>query len=206
MAQMAPFVTLGAAPPGMPAGPPLRSRPTRSWPSDPGSMSHPQHNRVDLAPQIERFAALWSLPAIAETASVRFSTRLRRAWGRANLDRRTVTLAAVLEDDPSLLESVLCHELAHIAAYILVGRSERSHGVTWQRLVTEAGYRPSPRLSDGAAAHPAQRTRRHYLHRCPVCGFSRRAGKPMTTWRCADCVAAGLEGDLVITEEQRAGE
>ena len=57
-----------------------------------------------------------------------------------------------------------------------------------------------------ADGHNAPRTivRRpsRFLHRCPVCDFSRVAARPVRSWRCADCVAAGLGGNLVITEKR----
>jgi predicted SprT family Zn-dependent metalloprotease len=161
---------------------------------------------VDFAPLVARYTTLWSMPSLAQTTSIQFSSRLRRSWGRTNLDRRTITLAAELEQDPSLLESVLCHELAHIAAHELVGRSERPHGPTWQRLVREAGQQPVIRLRVTNPAQPSVRpaARVRFLHRCLVCDFSRMAGKPMTAWRCADCVAAGLDGALTITKEESA--
>jgi predicted SprT family Zn-dependent metalloprotease len=178
-------------------------------------MPHPPNARLDLAPSIARFATLWSMPLLAQTTSIRFSSRLRRTWGRTNLQRRSITLAAELEQDPSLLESVLCHELAHLAAYDLVGRAERAHGPTWQRLVREAGQHPVVRLRDvqtvvglreAQAAAPGARPAapRRFLHRCLVCDFSRSARKPMPAWRCSDCVAAGLDGALSITEERPA--
>jgi predicted SprT family Zn-dependent metalloprotease len=164
---------------------------------------------VDFAPLVARYTTLWSMPSLAQTTSIQFSSRLRRSWGRTNLQRRSITLAAELEQDRSLLEVVLCHELAHLAAYELAGRSERPHGPTWQRLVREAGQEPVVQLIDAQAAPPTSSrptAPRRFLHRCLVCDFSRSSRKPIPAWRCADCVAAGLDGRLSMTEERSTTE
>lgn len=159
--------------------------------------------RRALVEAIARYAELWSRPNLSETVSTRFSTRLSKSWARTNLDTRTITLAITLRSDLACLEEVLCHELAHIAAYDSIGRREGPHGPTWKELVRVGGFEPRLRLADG---HNAPRTivrrRSRFLHRCPVCDFSRFAARPIRSWRCADCVTAGLRGDLVITEKR----
>lgn len=148
-----------------------------------------------------RLGSLWSFPALAESVSMRFSSRLSRSWARTNLRANTITLACELADDHERLENVLCHELAHVVAFLRVGRAEGPHGPTWQRLVRDAGYEPVLRLPDRATAHASSKSAsRQFLHRCPICDFSRTARRPTTTWRCADCVAAGLGGELIIAE------
>jgi hypothetical protein len=42
-----------------------------------------------------------------------------------------------------------------------------------------------------------------YDHWCPVCQSSRQARRPVKAWRCAACVAAGLDGKLEITRRTR---
>ena len=42
-----------------------------------------------------------------------------------------------------------------------------------------------------------------YDHWCPVCQSSRQARRPVKAWRCAACVAAGLDGRLEITRRTR---
>jgi|SRR5690606_1642370 len=159
--------------------------------------------RRALNEAIARYAELWSRPDLSETVSTRFSTRLSKSWARTNLESRTITLAATLQGDLSRLEEVLCHELAHIAAHDSVGRQEGPHGPTWKQLVRIGGFEPRLRLAYGDDA-PRVVVRRpsRFLHRCPVCDFSRVAARPVSSWRCADCVMAGLRGDLVITEKR----
>jgi len=159
--------------------------------------------RRALVELIARYAELWSHPNLSETVSTRFSIRLSKSWARTNLETRTITLAAALQSDLSRLEEVLCHELAHIAAHDSIGRREGPHGLTWKELVRIGGFEPRLRLADGDDA-PRTIVRGHsrFLHRCSVCDFSRVAARPIRSWRCADCVAAGLTGDLVITEKR----
>jgi hypothetical protein len=42
-----------------------------------------------------------------------------------------------------------------------------------------------------------------YDHWCPVCQSSRTGRRPVKAWRCAACVAAGLDGKLEITRRAR---
>ncbi len=159
--------------------------------------------RRALNESIARYAELWSRPDLGETVSTRFSTRLSKSWARTNLETRTITLATTLRSDLSRLEEVLCHELAHIAAHDSVGHEEGPHGPTWKQLVRIGGFEPRLRLACGDdAPRIVDRRRSRFLHRCPICDFSRVAARPMRSWRCADCVTAGLRGDLVITEKR----
>jgi predicted SprT family Zn-dependent metalloprotease len=122
--------------------------------------------------------------------------------GRADVGQRRVTLASHLNGTGALLEEVLCHELAHIVAFDLVGKAERVHGPTWQRLVCMAGFAPSRRLqcSSPQMIGLHQKRSKRYMHRCQVCGFTRIAGRRMSAWRCADCVSVGLDGRLDVVE------
>lgn len=154
--------------------------------------------------EIERYARLWKCPELEEVVSLRFSARLKKTWARTNLSTNTITLASELKVDRDRLDNVLCHELAHVVSHERVGRAEGPHGPTWRRLVLDAGGDPSVRLADRhATTTNANGVPRRFLHRCPVCDFSRIARRPIPGWRCADCVAAGLSGELIVTEQQR---
>jgi len=152
--------------------------------------------RPTLESRIAQLADLWSIPDLAATVEVRFSRRLTRSLGRADAVTGRIALAAFLEHEPTLCDAALCHELAHLAAFRLVGSRERPHGPTWQRLVHVAGYEP---IGATDLAERAPRQRQRFTHVCPVCQFTRTAARPMPAWRCADCVAAGLDGRLEIT-------
>ncbi len=158
--------------------------------------------RLALDQSISRYAVLWSRPNLGETVSTRFSARLSRSWARTNLSTRTITLASTLRGDLARLEETLCHELAHIVAHDLIGRREGPHGRTWKELVRIGGFEPRLRLACDDAPRIIVRRSSRFLHRCPVCDFARVAARPMRSWRCADCVAAGLDGNLVITKKR----
>jgi predicted SprT family Zn-dependent metalloprotease len=153
-----------------------------------------------LSRRIAQLAELWSIPDLAGVVEVRFSRRLTRSLGRADAATGRLAHAALLEDEPALCDAALCHEFAHLAAFRLVGPTERPHGPTWRRLVRAAGYEPTLRLLvDATEAHGATGERHRFTHSCPVCHFTRTAARPMPAWRCADCTAAGLDGRLDIT-------
>jgi predicted SprT family Zn-dependent metalloprotease len=83
----------------------------------------------------------------------------------------------------------------------LHGRKVRPHGKEWAALVEMAelaGFRTAtPRQSS-----PKKLTKRssssRFEHVCLVCHFKRVAKRRVPSWRCPDCRAAGLPGDLAI--------
>lgn len=166
--------------------------------------------RLALAPeassQLAAWAALWGLPGLEARVSIRFSRRLTASLGRATPARRSVRLAAALAaGPPAFLAEVLCHELAHVAAWELHGDGISPHGREWKALMRQAGYRPSTRLTPppGLAlpAPPRRRRRRRryvYDHRCEACGWNRVARAVVRRWRCAPCAEAGRDGKLAV--------
>jgi predicted SprT family Zn-dependent metalloprotease len=94
---------------------------------------------------------------------------------------------------------ILCHEAAHAVVFDRFGRTRRPHGPEWAVLVDSAGYRPTAalvRCQLVVARGPSPNVR--YLHTCPVCHFSARAGRRMTNWRCPECARIGLPGELIV--------
>ena len=156
-----------------------------------------------------RWAAAWGTRGLDTRTNVVFSPRLRRSLARCFPERRLVRLAERLrEATPTLLEEVLCHELAHIAVFELHGRNCRPHGTEWSALVRAAGFKPRARLTASDASASGQSrvaTRWVYRHRCPVCQAERIGRRPVHRWRCASCVTSGLEGRLVITRRRANG-
>jgi SprT protein len=159
----------------------------------------------DTAGQVAAWAALWGLPGLERRVTIRFSRRLTASLGRATPARRSVRLAAALAaGPPAFLAEVLCHELAHVAAWEIHGDGIRPHGREWKELMRRAGYRPSTRLTPPPGlALPAPRRRRRrrrylYDHRCETCGWSRTARAVVRRWRCAPCADAGRVGKLAI--------
>ena len=140
---------------------------------------------------------LWGRPGLANSVIIQFSDRLRSSLGRTRVDVRRVRLNSLLASaNKQLLNEVLCHELAHIAIYERFGKSEKPHGPEWKALVRQAGFEPRLRISVNGEK-PSTATRR-FEHLCPVCQTIRYAKRPMTGWRCGNCVDAGLEGKLLI--------
>ena len=146
----------------------------------------------------------WKTPGLAGQTRIEISPRLTRSLGRCYPDKRLIRIASYLESAPDgLLQEVLCHEMAHLATRELHGRNVRPHGREWKALMTSAGFEPRTRLPSRNGAPRAGRRRRAstvYLHRCPVCQLFRAARGLMSRWRCAACVASGLEGRLTITQ------
>jgi predicted SprT family Zn-dependent metalloprotease len=163
-------------------------------------------------PLLERWGALWGVPDLAARVTVEPSARLRRSLGRCQPATGRISIrASLLDGDPRLLEEVLCHEAAHVAARILAGPEARPHGAEWRELVRAAGFEPRIRRvgaegdvvdAGDAATSPARRAsgRFAYEHRCPVCQAVRYANTARPRWRCLECGDAGLEGALEITQ------
>ena len=90
---------------------------------------------------------LWNTPELAARTTIEWSPRLTRSLGRCYPERRLIRLASFLDEAPNgLLEEVLCHELAHVAARELHGTRIRPHGPEWKALMRDAGYEPKTRL------------------------------------------------------------
>lgn len=160
-------------------------------------------NRDELHAIAQELASSWSLPELAVTARIEYSTRMTTALGRCIPGRRTVRLNARLRDTaPDLIREVLCHELAHLAVHLRFGAAARPHGPEWCALVEGAGYIPrrrAPRVLDGGRISAPARTVSRFEHRCPVCQAVRIARTSTLRWRCAECVADGLDGGLIVS-------
>jgi predicted SprT family Zn-dependent metalloprotease len=151
----------------------------------------------DIADIVAEAAGAWGIPDLAAKVDVAFSRRLRSSAGRAVPARGTVRLHAALADGPpELLREVVIHELAHVAAHLLHGRTA-AHGPEWRGLVRTAGGHVRVRLPPGTLPG-GRRVRATWLHRCPVCEVARHAGRPVRNWRCRRCVDSGRSGVLTI--------
>ena len=150
------------------------------------------------------WGAVWGLPELAERVTVAVSSRMRSSLGRCYTTRLEVRIASFVVAGPAaLLREVLCHELAHAAVQMRHGPRVRPHGREWRAFMLAAGMPPRARLPRDVLADlpaPARRRRPQWEHRCPRCGASRDASRPVRRWCCARCVAAGHSGRLVITK------
>jgi SprT protein len=159
-----------------------------------------------LRDAIQSWQSTWHTPGLADLTRVTFSPRLERSLGRCVPATGCVTLTARLRrgSRERLLET-LCHEVAHVAAYMLYGSAVRPHGAEWAALVRVAGFDPGtharPRRHAPRQARPTNPRGSTYtvVHMCPVCHSRRFARRVMSAWRCGTCVDAGLSGVLIAT-------
>ncbi|ABK17130.1 SprT family zinc-dependent metalloprotease [Syntrophobacter fumaroxidans] len=174
-----------------------------------GCLMSESGERLELPPPLRsllepmrRWLHLWGLPGLDQHISIGFSARLRRALARCYPRRRRVILAASLQEASPLLEEVLCHECAHLAAYELYGDACKPHGPEWARLMESAGFTPRRRvvLSKSEIIPGKGRRQYVYIHSCPVCQTQRTARRAVGTWRCPCCTELGLDGLLEISK------
>lgn len=146
-------------------------------------------------------ARAWGEPDLAATVTVAVSARLRTSLGRCHpLTGHIALHPSLTRESLDRLPLVLSHELAHLVAYRRHGAVANPHGPQWRALVQAAGFDPSVTLSgfDGESAESVNPILM-YVHTCPVCHSRRLARRPVRRWRCAECVGAGLRGELMIS-------
>ena len=165
---------------------------------------------------MRRLGALWrsrALGGIDVVPNPRLSKTLGRLVGRPGL----IELGPRALVTAKTLREVVTHEAAHAATRD--GAEHRPpHGPEWRALMARARYPKArgPRWRCHKEA-PGSPRRRHqpkpkaapptpYDHWCPVCQSSRVGRRPVKAWRCATCVAAGLDGRLEITGAPRRAE
>jgi predicted SprT family Zn-dependent metalloprotease len=171
-----------------------------------------QRRLRELEHHARSWLALWGLPGFDEGLTIEWSSRLHRSLGRALPARRLVRLSPVLlTARRDLLLEAACHEIAHVVVRLLHRGPCRPHGPEWAQLVRAAGFPPRTRVpfadhamartSAGRIAIPRDHgnSGRLYIHACPVCHMRRLARRRVARWRCAACVAAGLDGRLTVT-------
>ena len=108
---------------------------------------------------LTQWASLWSVPELPSKAHVVFSRRLTAALGRCTPQSGSIRLNPGLREAPvETLREVVCHEAAHVAAWLLHGRRARPHGREWKDLMRLAGYEPHVRWAEGSV--PWTSTRR----------------------------------------------
>ncbi len=116
----------------------------------------PESNGIPelLREKARRWEEVWGLPGLLDSVTVEFSTRMRVSLGLCRPAQGRIRLAVSLLNggaDPgtgglpasdvrsSLLEEVLCHELAHVAVHRLYGPRAKPHGPEWKSLLVKAG-------------------------------------------------------------------
>jgi len=164
---------------------------------------------------LRRLGALWKAPALADI-TVALNPRLSRTLGRLVGRPWRIELAPRALVSVKRLREVVTHEGGHAALAVTAGPTHPApHGPEWRELMAIAGY-PKARGAHWRCHSPAgrspQQTQRPkprtpasiaYDHWCPVCQSSRLGRRPVKAWRCAACVAAGLDETLEITRRAR---
>jgi len=154
---------------------------------------------------LEKFSLIWNTPWLPASVSIVFSPRLRKRLGCYSPGKKEIRLNMLLlsQDNEGLLLQVLCHEAAHVVNHERNGTTLKPHGPEWRTLVAEAGYTPSTSIEINTPGTPGmnRRTKIRYEYRCPVCQNVQYANKPMPGWRCGDCLAAGLGGELIAVKK-----
>lgn len=145
---------------------------------------------------------------LEDRVSVVFSHRMVKSLGRCDLKNKTIRLNPKLKGRRGeILLEVLCHEAAHIAVHETHGARSGPHGEEWRRYVSQAGF--EPRVATGLKGYNPPSLRKPatavYEHRCPVCQMTRRSQRPVSRWRCAACMWAGLDGRLIIERITKPG-
>ena len=175
----------------------------------PGTAPLPAAAHRLAAQLLRRLAVLWRQPAVARVRVV-VHPGLRRTLGRYSLRTRRIELSpAVLSPkspdrrpDPRSRARGPRHRdrdqaspppRPGMATAHGPGRPARcpSHPLVPPR-EARSSHSPKPQ-------QPQPKPPTTYDHWCPVCQATRPAKKPVRAWRCAACVAAGLQGRLEIT-------
>jgi len=163
---------------------------------------------------LRRLGALWEAPALAHIPVV-LNPRLSQTLGRLVGRSWRIELGPRALVSSKSLREVVTHEGAHAALALKAGPTRAPHGAEWRELMAVVGY-PQATAANWRCHSPSGQSPRQkqpprpktqpataYDHWCPVCQSSRQARRPVKAWRCAACVAAGLDGKLEITRRTR---
>jgi len=143
------------------------------------------------------WSSMWGCPSLFDETSVNLNRRLRRTVARHQRAHGTIELGPIFLQLRARRPEVLCHELAHAAVHFKFASGKKPHSREWKNFVTQAGFAASTRMEVASTARSRQ-LNLLYRHRCPVCQMQRLARRPVRAWRCAACLASGLDGILYI--------
>lgn len=150
---------------------------------------------------LKRWAKCWGTPDIVRQVRISYSPRMRRSLGRVRPKSGIITLHAGLATAPqSILLEVLCHEAAHVAAYIIHGSRAKPHGPEWRELVRVAGYNPTTRLDCPGLPVKRLPPRVHFPRkscRCPACGTVYYVRRISSRDHCGVCLNRGQKVNLL---------
>lgn len=153
---------------------------------------------------LRSWECLWDDARLADGVTVVFGARLRRSLGRATPATGRIALHPALRDGPvEWLLEVPCHAAARIAA----ARCADDAGGRIRVRMVPSGRHSSTRRGTGRAwvstGRPlwACRLPRAECAPCwctPARCITPSAARAVPGWRCAECVAAGLDGVLQV--------
>ena len=158
--------------------------------------------RHNYTQALSKWAKSWRTPSLPQRVKISFSLRLRKSLGRVRPQSGIITLNAKLASAPRAITlEILCHEAAHVAAFLLHGSDAKPHGPEWRTLVRAAGYQPSTSLKCPWLTQPTapRATSHRYRYCCPVCQtdfFVRRRNSHL---HCSICLCAGVTVSLRFT-------
>lgn len=119
---------------------------------------------------------------------------MRTRAGVAWLDERAVELnPTLLAENPSKIDEILAHELAHIVVWRRHGSTASEHGPEWRSLMRAAGFVPS--RFHGLDVRQVRRVRRryYYLHMCSRCTSWWIARRVRRDRDCSSCGPGEVE-------------
>jgi len=166
--------------------------------------NRPHSDTPDQLLEIARaFFARWALPVQLNHLRIEYSYRMTASLARTYPRKTLIRLSSLLMCEyDDLLPQIICHEVAHLAVYLMHGSDARPHGPEWARLVAEAGFSPHRRLALPSNSRQTGQewgaTCTNYLHRCLVCQSIRKSKRRIPNWRCQRCLDAGLSGEIAI--------
>jgi predicted SprT family Zn-dependent metalloprotease len=151
---------------------------------------------------LRRLADLWTAPDVRALV-FRANPRLSRTVARCLAREGVIEVSAQVRLTDRSAREVVAHEAAHFVVARRHGRRASPHGAEWRALMQVAGFEPRASRIRCGDARAANRAGSAFVHRCPVCSFSRRARRRVSTWRCPECTALGLDGVLTVQRLSR---
>ena len=165
------------------------------------------HLSKNLSAAVASWTRVWRVPGLPAHVSFSRNPRLKTTIARWLEDLQCIELGPRFFALRSRQEEILCHEVAHAAALQLHGQGIAPHGPEWRALVEAAGFAPGSTLTTrrGGLRQTRPIPKPLYEHRCLVCHAVRYAKRAMANWRCVECVALNLPGQLQIVRRPREG-
>jgi predicted SprT family Zn-dependent metalloprotease len=116
-------------------------------------------NSDTLARWLTQWSGIWQVPRLDDNVDIRFSRRMRTSLGRCRADTGRININSILlQEHEELLKEVVCHEVAHVVAYLRHGKRALPHGREWKQFMVAAGYEPRARVRSGFLSRHGEKT------------------------------------------------